>query len=45
MGLSLVKHIMDAHDGKVEVHSKINVGSTFILSCPIVENNEQDTNS
>ena len=45
MGLSLVKHIMDAHDGKVEVHSKTNVGSTFILSFPIVENNEQDTNS
>jgi len=45
MGLSLVKHIVDAHEGSIEVQSKVNVGSTFMLSFPIVENNEQDTNS
>lgn len=37
LGLSLVKHIMDAHDGKIIVKSKINEGSTFRLEFPLEE--------
>lgn len=37
LGLSIVKHIMDAHHGKVEVHSEPGKGSTFILLFPIFE--------
>jgi signal transduction histidine kinase/tetratricopeptide (TPR) repeat protein len=35
LGLTLVKHVMDAHGGKVEVKSKIGKGSTFSLIFPI----------
>jgi signal transduction histidine kinase len=35
IGLALVKHIMEAHHGKVEVVSRINKGSTFSLIFPI----------
>jgi len=35
LGLSLVKHIMDAHDGKVVVKSKPGKGSTFSLIFPV----------
>ena len=35
LGLTLVKHIVDAHKGKIKVKSKPNEGSSFILSFPI----------
>jgi len=35
IGLSIVKHIMDAHEGKVEVESKLGEGSCFRLCFPI----------
>ncbi|MDE5422889.1 HAMP domain-containing histidine kinase [Ancylomarina sp. DW003] len=35
IGLSIVKHIMDAHNGKVEVESKLGEGSCFSLCFPI----------
>jgi two-component system phosphate regulon sensor histidine kinase PhoR len=38
MGLSLVKHIMLAHNGSVTVQSKLNTGSTFSLVFPIIDN-------
>lgn len=38
MGLSLVKHIMEAHSGEVLVRSKINIGSTFSLVFPVNNN-------
>jgi two-component system phosphate regulon sensor histidine kinase PhoR len=38
LGLTLVKNIMDAHNGKVEVDSKIGEGSRFILYLPITNN-------
>jgi len=37
LGLSLVKYIMDAHKGKVEVISKPGTGSTFRLLFPSAE--------
>jgi len=37
LGLSIVKHIMDAHHGKIEVDSKPNVGSNFRLVFPTNE--------
>ena len=35
LGLTIVKHIIEAHGGKVSVESKINQGSTFSLIFPI----------
>jgi len=45
LGLTIVKHIMDAHKGKIEVVSKLNKGSTFKLLFPIEGNNENNTNN
>ncbi len=35
LGLSLVREIAEAHGGRVEVESRVNVGSTFTVSLPI----------
>ena len=35
LGLSLVKHIAQAHGGSVDVWSKVRQGSTFTLSIPL----------
>jgi len=40
LGLTLVKHVMDAHGGKVLVKSKIGEGSTFSLIFPIRQKGE-----
>jgi signal transduction histidine kinase len=40
LGLSLVKHIVAAHGGRVSVESKIGQGSIFILHLPILTNAE-----
>ncbi len=34
LGLSIVKRIVDLYNGKIEVNSKLNEGSTFIVSLP-----------
>jgi two-component system phosphate regulon sensor histidine kinase PhoR len=39
LGLSLVKHIMEIHHGRVTVQSKQNVGSTFSLIFPMKRTN------
>lgn len=39
LGLPLVKHIMDAHGGRVDVKSELGKGSTFALSFPITRLN------
>lgn len=36
LGLSIVKHIMDAHKGKIEVQSELRKGSNFKLLFPVV---------
>jgi two-component system phosphate regulon sensor histidine kinase PhoR len=35
LGLTLVRHIMDAHNGEVTVKSRVGEGSTFRLSFPL----------
>jgi len=37
LGLSIVKGIVDAHDGTVHVESKLGEGTTFIVSLPTQE--------
>ena len=37
LGLSLVKHIMEAHNGEVKVNSILGKGSTFTLKLPLVQ--------
>jgi two-component system, OmpR family, manganese sensing sensor histidine kinase len=37
LGLSIVKAIVDAHRGKVEVHSQVGKGTTFVVTLPSVK--------
>ena len=37
LGLAIVKHIMDAHNGKIEVESEVRKGSIFTLWFPVIE--------
>jgi PAS domain S-box-containing protein len=39
LGLALVKEVVEAHQGYIEVNSVPEVGTTFILSFPLAENN------
>jgi signal transduction histidine kinase len=41
LGLAIVKHMMDAHKGRVEVHSRIGEGSAFSLIFPLIKNLEK----
>lgn len=34
LGLAIAKNIVDSHDGKISVHSKMNEGTTFSFSIP-----------
>ncbi|EQK44038.1 HAMP domain-containing sensor histidine kinase [Paraclostridium bifermentans] len=38
VGLTIVKSIIDLHKGKIEVKSKKNKGSEFIITLPIISN-------
>ena len=40
LGLSLVRHIVDAHGGKIVVNSESGKGSTFRLLFPLRKNND-----
>ncbi|MCF6137619.1 ATP-binding protein [Pseudalkalibacillus berkeleyi] len=43
LGLAIVKNIVDAHDGKISVHSKVNEGTTFSFFIPRNSKNESRT--
>jgi len=36
LGLSICKHIMEAHNGSISFKSKQNIGTTFTLTLPII---------
>uniref|UniRef100_A0A832DFY4 histidine kinase n=1 Tax=Ignavibacterium album TaxID=591197 RepID=A0A832DFY4_9BACT len=38
LGLAIVKHIVDAHSGKIEIHSQPNKGTDFEISLPLNKN-------
>ncbi|MBN2029566.1 hypothetical protein JW824_04915 [bacterium] len=38
LGLTVVKHIVDAHRGRIELKSKVNEGSTFTIILPEIQN-------
>jgi two-component system phosphate regulon sensor histidine kinase PhoR len=38
LGLTVLKHIVDAHKGKIELESKVNQGSTFTIILPVISN-------
>jgi len=42
LGLSIVKHVMEAHGGSVTIESWPNVGSTFTLQLPCAAQLQQD---
>lgn len=37
LGLAIVKHILDAHQGKIEVQSEVGKGSKFKLLFPVIK--------
>jgi two-component system phosphate regulon sensor histidine kinase PhoR len=39
LGLALVKHIIAAHNGRIEIHSQPGKGSTFKLLFPLINEN------
>jgi len=43
LGLALVKHVMEAHRGKIEVRSEPGKGSTFTLLFPLEVDHEAHT--
>ncbi len=42
LGLAIVKKILDIHNGRLEIQSKINEGSTFTVYLPFSINMERD---
>ena len=39
LGLSICKNLVDGHNGRIEVKSKVGEGSTFTIKLPIHQNN------
>ena len=43
LGLSLVKHIIEAHGGRINVESSVGRGSTFTLHLPALAEADEQT--
>lgn len=43
IGLSIVKRIVDAHQGRIEVESDLGVGTSFRISLPLADLDEGDS--
>lgn len=43
LGLSIVKHIVERHNGRMEIHSRLGEGSVFSVILPIVQKISRDT--
>ncbi|MCD4693618.1 MAG: ATP-binding protein, partial [Calditrichales bacterium] len=44
LGLTIIRHIVEAHDGKIEVKSSPGKGSKFSLYLPLEAGNEKHLN-
>jgi len=40
LGLAIVKELVELHGGTITVESKLNEGTTFYISLPVIENNQ-----
>jgi len=45
LGMSIVKHIMDAHNGKINIKSEVNKGTTVSLEFPLKNFYDKDNNN
>jgi PAS domain S-box-containing protein len=41
LGLYIAKQIVEAHGGTLELHSEVNIGSTFIIEIPLITFNAE----
>ncbi|MEC0089277.1 two-component system histidine kinase PnpS [Paenibacillus macquariensis] len=40
LGLSIVKHLVDMHNGQLSVDSELNIGSSFTVELPVLQDEE-----
>jgi signal transduction histidine kinase len=42
LGLSLVKQVVDLHQGKIEVQSELGKGTTFLITIPVCSKSSEN---